>query len=326
MAKVTLVYRSDVHLADEAPSSRTDDWPTTVLGKLTQVGEIARELKADGVLDNGDHFHIKTPSRNSHALLRRDAAVHAGYPCDTWANMGNHDVKYGSMDFLEESPLSVLYDSGVFKRLYDQHEAVFQRDGVKVRVVGIPYHGTKYEMDRFKNIVKGDEDWLVCMAHMLASKVGGTMFEAEDIVRYSDLTDFAPDVFMFGHWHKNQGITEIAKNKWVVNIGSLTRGALTQDEMDRQPSVAVMDFDKSGISIREMPLKIAPPKEVFDVIGRARLQSRNMSVDALVDNLKMAMSRRPEGSLLDEIRVMGDISDEVRERTISYLEQTGYRK
>jgi len=147
------------------------------------------------------------------------------------------------------------------------------------------------------------------------------MFEAEDIVRYADLANLDPDVWMFGHWHKNQGIVEIAKGKFVVNIGSLSRGALTQDEMDRVPAVAVLNITKKDVHIRQVPLKIAPSKEVFDTAGRARLEARTMSVDTLVDNLKASMMPRAEGSLLEEIRVMGGVTEPVRERTLDYLER-----
>jgi len=40
-AVITLVWRTDAHLADKPPQSRTDDWAETVLDKLRQVGEIA---------------------------------------------------------------------------------------------------------------------------------------------------------------------------------------------------------------------------------------------------------------------------------------------
>lgn len=319
---VTLVWRTDLHMADEAPSSRTDDWASTLFDKLRQIGEIARANKAQAVLDGGDFFHLKSPSRNSHDLVRRTAEVHAEYPCPVYANVGNHDVKYGALEYLHESPLGVLFSSGVFRRLYDQHEAVFENDGVRVRVVGIPYHGTKYDMNRLTSIVKGDEDYLVVIAHLLASPAGGTMFEAEDIVSYSDLANHDASVTCWGHWHKNQGIREVASGKWVVNIGSLSRGSLTQDEMDRVPSVAVMEFRKSGIRIREVPLRVHPAKEVFDVGRRERQIARATTVETLVQSIQATAMPRIEGSLIDEVRVRGDIPEVVRERTIEYLERS----
>jgi len=193
---IRLVYRSDVHLAVQPPQSRTDDWASTVMGKLDQVAEIAREVGAQAILDGGDFFHIKSPGRTTHDLVRQVSAAHAGYVL-VYANVGNHDCKYGDLTFLSESPLGVLFASGVFKQCFNEHEAVFESRGVKVRVVGIPYHGKVYDKDRLKALKKGDETYLVVMAHLLAAPSGGEMFGGEDILAYSELADLAPDVWCF---------------------------------------------------------------------------------------------------------------------------------
>ena len=251
---VNLVWRTDVHLSDRAPSSRTDDWADAVFDKLGQVRDLAREVNAAAISDGGDFFHIKSPTRNSHALVHRTAEHHSTYPCPVYCTPGNHDAVYGDYSFLPQQPLGVLFSTGVFKRLYDEHEAVFRRsDGLTVRVVGIPYHGTSYDMERFTSIEKGDEDILICVAHVLASNKGGSMFEGEDIIKYADLVDTAPDVFMFGHWHKNQGVEEIG-GKQFVNIGSLTRGSLSQDNLDRVPAAAVLRCTEKGVEVEVLAL------------------------------------------------------------------------
>lgn len=322
---ITLVWRTDIHLADTSPQSRTDDWTTTILGKIQQVGSIARAEKAAAVLDGGDFFHIKSPGRNSHELVLKAAEAHLAYSCPVYGNVGNHDVKYGNMEFLPESPLGVLFASGVFKRLYDEHEAVFEQGGVKVRVVGIPYHGTKYDMNRFTSISKGDEDYLVVIAHCLASQAGGTMFEAEDIVRYSDLVNSDADVFCFGHWHKDQGITEIAKGKTVINIGSMSRGSISQDDLERTPSCVVMKFTAGAAHFEKVPLRVAPPSEVFNLAGRTRMIERQNTMNDVVDRLKGALDMRTEGSILDLVREAHSVPDPIKERTLMYLEKAGAR-
>lgn len=317
---IKLVYRTDVHLAVQAPQSRTDDWATTVMGKLDQVAEIAREVGAEAILDNGDFFHIKMPSRTTHELVRRIAEAHKGY-VPVYGNIGNHDCKYGDYAFLPESPLGVLFDTGVFRRCYDQHEAVFEQDGVRVRVVGIPYHGKKYDLNRITTIIKGDEDHLVVMAHLLASPQGGEMFGGEDIVPYSELANLDPDVWCFGHWHKNQGVVRVGK-KTIVNIGSLTRGALSEDEVTRIPECAVLSFTKKGIDVERRPLKVQPAAEVFDMVGRTRQEARAMTVDAFVESVQKTLTAKPAESLLDQVRSL-DAPDVVRERLVIYLEAEG---
>ncbi len=327
---ITLVWRTDVHLAVKSPRSRTDDWTETVLGKLRQVGEIAREVGAEAVIDGGDFFHIKTPSRTTHELIQQVAALHAEYPCPVYSvRNGNHDVKYGDGAFLNEAPLGVLFSTGVFKMLDEDEGTTFRfvanNDDctvTTVRVVGLPYHGKSYDMNRLTTIVKGEEDYLVVAAHLLASKAGGEMFGGEDIVRYSDLVNLDPDVWCFGHWHKNQGVTK-AGGKHIVNIGSLTRGALNEDDVARIPEVVIMRFGgHKGISIERRELDVQPASEVFDIEGRTRQEATTMAVDAFVDSVKATLTQQNRKPLLDEVREM-DLPDPVKERTVLYLEAQG---
>jgi exonuclease SbcC len=322
---IKLVWRTDVHLSDRAPISRTDDWATTVFGKLDQVRRVAMKVGAAAILDGGDFFHIKSPGRNSHELVRRTVEHHADYPCPVYCTPGNHDSVYGDYSFLPQQPLGVLFAGGTFNRLYDEHEAIFEAAGTKVRVVGIPYHGTCYDMDRFHSIEKGDEDVLVCVAHVLASKKGGKMFEGEDIVKYKDLLDTAPDVYLFGHWHKDQGITEMG-GKTFINIGSLTRGALSQDEVQRRPACVILDFQEGAVTCQTVRLRVGAPEDVFDIEKRNHQEQRQMEMDAFVASVKDSLIVNEDSAPLSGvIDSMGDVQEAVRERALLYLEQSARR-
>lgn len=324
---IRLVWRTDVHLSDTSPSSRKDDWADTVLGKLRQVGMVAAKMKADAVLDGGDFFHVKSPGRNTHDLVRRVAEVHSAYPCPVYANVGNHDCVYGDYSYLHQQPLGVLFATNVFRRCYDEHEAVFcslpDETGkvTKVRVVGIPYHGTTYDMERFRSIKKGDEDFLVCMGHVLASPTGGSMFEGEDIVKYADLEGLAPDVWLFGHWHKDQGVADVGNAK-VVNIGSLTRGSLSQDEVTRRPACAVLELEAGKpVVVRVVRLKVGLPEEVFDIEGRVRQEARSMTMDSFVESIREKLLSEQGKSIEDVVGGMADVPEKVREKVLLYLER-----
>ena len=319
---IRLVWRTDVHLSDNPPSSRKDDWTATVLDKLRQVGEVARKVGATAVIDGGDFFHVKSPSRNSHELIRRTAEVHAAYPCPVYANVGTPDCVYGDYAYLDQQPLGVLFSTGVFRRLYDEHEYFIEKGGVKVRVVGIPYHGTQYDMERFRSIRKGDEDVLVCIAHVLASSKGGSMFEGEDIIAYDALAAFEPDVFCFGHWHKDQGV-EVVGGKTIINIGSLTRGSLSQDEVERRPACAVMSFAPGQPpQVQVVRLRVPPAAEVFDVAGRARAVARASTVDSFAESVRARLMTE-RGRDVAEVVAGLDVPDRVRERVLLYLERAG---
>ena len=331
---ITLVWRTDIHLSDHTPRRRTDNWTDTVLGKIVSVGEIARNEGAVAVIDGGDFFDIKAPGRNSHTLIRRVIAAHKGYPCPVYANVGNHDCVYGDYSYLHQQPLGVLYEAGTFRRLYDEHEASFIIPGptrssppsLKVRVVGIPYHGVKYDLDRLARIVRGDEDYLVVACHLLASPTASTMFDNEDVVRY-DVLDNYPDVdcWNFGHWHKDQGITQTPGGKTVVNIGSLTRGALSQDSLDRVPSVAVMRFDLDGFTVDKVAIPHRPASEVFDLLAKDKEEVQQTIMEEFVEHLALSVATSDKKPLCDIVRDTPGVPDSVRERTIAYIEKAGGR-
>jgi hypothetical protein len=242
---------------------------------------------------------------------------------------------------LGEGPLGVLFETGVFKRLYDKYEAIFEtgdfvgmngtkmmglnsgyENVFKVRVVGVPYHGTQYDTNRFSTITKGDEDFLVVVAHCLASEKGGTLFEGEDILKYSDLANMDADIFLTGHWHKDQGVKEIAPGKWIVNTGSLSRGSISQDDVTRTPKCVSLHFDKSGFKFKIHPLKILTSAEIFDLVGRERRVARTEAMETFVGHLKDTLTYRTEDiPIEDSIKAIPDLSDEIKERAIFYVEQ-----
>ena len=350
---VRLIWRTDVHLSDRAPASRKDDWAETVFAKLEQNKQVARKAKATAVIDGGDFFHVKSPSRNTHELVRRVAEHHATYPCPVYCTPGNHDSVYGDYAFLGQQPLGVLFSTGVFQRLYDEYEVffgpadatsgevraypfnrntgwtngnpfllrdVYQGDTPIVRVVGIPYHGTTYDMERFRSIKKGEEDYLVCVAHVLASAKGGTMFEAEDVIKYADLVDLDPDVWCFGHWHKDQG-AEVIRDKWFVNVGSLTRGALTQDDMERKPATVMFSFTREKLQVQILRLRVSPAEEVFDIAAKTRAEARSMTMDAFVASVRETLIAKRGQTLEEDVETLEGVPAKVRERAISYLEK-----
>jgi len=330
---VTLVWRTDVHLSDHTPRSRTDDWATTVLRKLAAVGVIARNADAQAVIDGGDFFDLKAPGRNSHALIRRAIEVHRDYPCPVYANVGNHDCVYGDYSYLPQQPLGVLYEAGTFRRLYDDFDVTFTAPGARknlplttVRVVGVPYHGVTYDLDRLARIKKGNEDYLMVVCHLLASPTQSTMFDSEDVVRYDTLDNY-PDVdcWAFGHWHKDQGITHTPGGATVVNIGSLTRGALSQDNLDRTPCVAVLRFDLDGIIATKVQIPHAPAGEVFDLFAKDKDAIQKTMIEEFVDHLSQTFAPSSQKSLCDTVREIPGVIESVRERTIGYIERAGGR-
>ena len=319
MPKISFVFRTDTHVADNSPSSWKGNYAEEIWSNLEQVGKFAREREVTAVLDGGDYFHVKAASRNSHASIYRTVEIHDQYPCQTFCVEGNHDLAYNNLDSIRRQPLGVLYASGVFQHLREQ---VFTEGDLQVRVVGVPYQPNR-TLEELRAIQKqpGD-DFLVAVVHALASENPPPQVEdffGEPVFKYADLvTEDGPDAWCFGHWHKDQGIVQVG-GKTFINQGAVSRGALIHENITRTPQVSLIEFEKD-MSFELLPLVVAPPEDVFDFEKKERVESERKSVDLFVQRLQEDVNLDPSKTIEDNVGSL-DFAKEVRDLALSYLDR-----
>lgn len=318
MPRKAFLFRTDVHLADKGPASWKADYAAEIWSNLEQIGQLAKLHEVAAVLDGGDFFHIKTASRTSHASIVRTAALHKGYPCPTFCVEGNHDMPYNNLELIERQPLGVLYGCGVFEHLRDTS---FQDGDLKVRVIGVPYN-PKRTLEELRAIQKKPGDgFLVCIVHALASESPPAKLEdffGEPVFKYSDLvTPDGPDVWAFGHWHRDQGTMQVG-GKWFVNQGAVSRGALTHENVARIPQVALFEFESTGPLIKTIPLIVAPASEVFDLERKERADAELNKIEDFIMLLQNDSSFDANQSIEDNVKSM-DVAIEVRDLALEYL-------
>lgn len=308
------VVRTDAHVSNKPPESRTDDYLDTCVDKLRQIADIARDRDARAVIDNGDFFHRTGRTGNPYSMIKRLIDLHRDdYPCPVYENPGNHDFPYGRISHVEYQPLGVMFSSGIFDRLEDE---LFEGDGQTVRIVGKPYDPdrTLAELD----VQKEDEDVLIVASHQFASPQGGSMFGEEEAFSYHDLAQCDPDMYIFGHWHIDQGIDRIEGTTF-MNLGSMTRGSLVQDNLDRTPRVGVVEVSNGKIDCEAVKLDVQPAEEVFDLEEHRRRKRDEQSIDKFVESMKASESVTDEEDIYDQIEDLSDFKEDVRRRAISYL-------
>lgn len=320
MPRLAFLYRTDTHVSDKSPASWRGDYPAEIWSNLEQVGQLAHTHKASAVLDGGDYFHVKAASRNPHALVSRTADIHHAYPCPTYCVEGNHDIAYNNLDSVAKQPLGVLYAAKVFEHL---REAVFEDGGLRVRVVGVPYSPFR-TLEELRSIQKkpGD-DYLIAVVHQLAGAAPPASVEdffGEPVFRYPDLiTQDGPDVWCFGHWHKDQGIVEI-DGKQFVNQGALSRGALIRENIERTPQATLLEMTPSGIVLVSLPMVVAPPEEVFDFERKDRQEKESVEIEQFVSTLRANIDYDPAQSIESNLQTL-DFAREVRDLALEYLER-----
>jgi len=318
--RLAFVFRTDTHVSDRSPASWRGDYPAEIWSNLEQVGKLARQHGANAVLDGGDYFHVKAASRNSHAMVVRTADIHRAYPCPTYCVEGNHDIAYNNLDSVAKQPLGVLYASKVFEHL---REATFEDGGLRVRVVGVPYSPFR-TLDELRAIQKrpGD-DFLIAVVHQLAGAAPPASVEdffGEPVFRYPDLvTPDGPDVWCFGHWHKDQGIIQI-DGKQFVNQGALSRGALIRENIERTPQATLLEVTPSGIVTVSLPMLVAPAEEVFDFERKDRQEKEGLEIEQFVTTLRANLDFDPSQSIEANLQSL-DFAREIRDLALGYLEQ-----
>lgn len=322
MPRASFIFRTDVHVAEKGPASWKGDYAAEVFSNLEQIGELARKYKVTAVLDGGDYFHVKAPTRNSHGIVVRSAEIHAGYPCPTYCVEGNHDITYNNLASIDRQPLGVLYASGVFRHL---REEVFESEGLKVRVVGVPYDPNR-ELETLRSIKKqpGD-DALIAVVHALAAENPPAHVEdffGEPVFRYSDLVfEDGPDVWCFGHWHKDQGVV-IIEGRRFVNQGALSRGALVKENLTRVPQAALIEVSRSDkgvtIDVGTVQMKVLPAEDVFDLERKERRDEESRVIDDFITRIQEDVAVDPSEDIETTVNSL-DFAPEVREMALHYL-------
>lgn len=272
------------------------------------------------MLDGGDYFHVKSPTRNSHGLVYQSAEIHRIYPCPTYCIEGNHDIANNNLESIDRQPLGVLYASGVFRHL---REEVFEGPGFRVRIVGVPYSPFR-TLDEMRAIKKKEGDtYLIVVAHALAAEDPPDHVEdffGEPVFRYQDLvSEDGPDIWCFGHWHRDQGIVRIGETSF-VNQGAVSRGALVRENLERCPKVALIEAGAMGIRATPLLLDVAPASEVFDLEKKERQEKEATVIEQFTDTLKANASFDATENIEASLHSL-DFAPKVRERAFSYLER-----
>lgn len=320
MPRLSFLYRTDTHVCDRSPVSWKGDYAAEIWGNLAQIGKYAEEFDVHAVLDGGDYFHVKSATRNPHSLVVQSARIHRAYSCPTFAIPGNHDIAYNNLETIDRQPLGVLFTSGVF---FPLEEHVFTDGNLRVRVVGMPYSPFR-TLANLKAIKKKPGDtFLVAVVHQLAGEDPPPNVEDffnEPVFRYSDLvTPDGPDVWCFGHWHKDQGIVDL-EGRQFVNMGAVSRGALVRENITRTPKIALIEADPTQIRVTPLPLIVAPAADVFDLDRKERQEKEETNIDQFIGALQANSAFDPSLTIEENLASL-DFATDVRDTAREYLER-----
>jgi DNA repair exonuclease SbcCD nuclease subunit len=323
MSVLRFVTFTDVHISTINPSLRIGSYEQDMIEKLEQIRLLGNKVKANFFLFGGDLFNLKAPMRNPHALNSKLIDLFKTYPAPIYATEGNHDLRNDSYDTFNEQPLNVLYSSDA---LIQARNIKAISNDISYRIRSIPFT----EKPELKDLDKAtnDVDINIRLLHLYSSFDGGMLFKNK-IFSYDEISQLGDNIFLLGHYHSDQGIKIINKNKKpqvFINVGAVSRGSISEEDINRQPKVAfvtVMKDNDGKISYESssVRLKVKPAVKVFDIEKHEKVKEEKKETIEFVSKLKEEMSGIPkQDKISEEIKVM-NLEKKVLDKVNYFLEE-----
>lgn len=320
--KIKFITFTDVHISSVNPSSRKGNYENDIFTKLEQIKAVGEKMKVDFFIFAGDLFNLKAPMRNPHALNSRLINLFKSFPAPIYATEGNHDLRQDSYETFDEQPLNVIYASDALIQTRSIKKTI---NNISMKISGIPFR-EEPDLSTIDRANK-DVDLNIFILHLYATLDGGMLFRSK-LFSYEEISKLMDDIFILGHYHVDQGIEILeinGKKQYFINLGAISRGSLSDEDVNRQPKISLVTVtkDNGNISIETniIKLKVKPVDEVFDLVVHEREKKEQKEAKEFVDKLKTDMIEAPEEDRIsEEISSMG-LDKKVLDKVNFYLQE-----
>lgn len=320
--KLKFLTFTDVHISSVNPSSRKGSYEDDIFDKLEQINAVGKKLNVDFFICAGDLFNLKAPMRNPHGLNSKLINLFKSFPAPIYMTEGNHDLRNDSYETFNEQPLNVLYASDALIQARDIKRTV---KGITFRVRSIPFT----EEPDFTTIEKSkdDVDISIFILHLYATLEGGMLFKTR-LFSYHDIAPLEDDIFVLGHYHVDQGIQilkDYGKDQHFLNVGAISRGALSEEDTKRLPKICYVEVSKNDgkivIESNVLRLKVKPVEEAFDLVVHEREKKEQKEAQEFVTKLKSEIVDVPKGDQISEEVNLLNLDKKILDKVNYYLNE-----
>lgn len=320
--KVAVV--GDLHLADNPPSLRVDNYKEAILNKVRFILHSSLNEGVSAVCFLGDIFHKKIPSHNSHSLIRELISILNDNPLPKLTIAGNHDIS-GTEQNLQKQPISVLVESGAVQFVTDK---MFYLDGgsFKLGIYGHHYTTSKDNKNNIEeyNPPENDADIILGLFHQMILPDGMSFFE--NYINFSDMHSLPIDIVAVGHYHGGfEPALQSSKGKWFLNPGAVSRGSSDDTTLNRQPKFTILNIDYAAgnkvISSYDVQIPVEPAESVFDVnkVERRKELSKLKDFVNKLSDIEMNTSEISTEYIVRLLKQFG-MPDRLEHLAVKYLE------
>ena len=271
----------DVHLADRPPSVRRESYRDDILNKLEWIINRANEEDVNAVLQLGDLFHVKSPSRNSHYLVQATADIFGNSKSPVRIVAGNHDLVMDRVEDINKQPLGSvsLHPNVTLVNGLDPDFPIYGIPYFDLSGQALDYWASKYHAEAGPDVAP-----TIITHNSLFPEAQSPIY---NYVSYESwAAAFQNPYTLYGHIHTQVvgGPHFKVGSSWFVNEGSISRGSLHESSLTRKPTVAIFDSDKDT-PFTSIPIPYRPASEVFNLEVVEVLKNRQTTVDTFLESL-----------------------------------------
>lgn len=253
---LSMTVVGDIHLANHAPSGRTDTYGEDILKKLEWTVDYTNKQDVDALWLLGDVFHLKRPDRTSHKMVKRTAEILGESNVPVRITMGNHDMcvpefvqaftqegwktvdQLTSKDMLATLNKDRQVEWQPLKRIHRSHYkgvgfyCIISGQGISTtpnhKWFATSFRDTTFTMHTSERLFQSGR------AYRLPNAMGGPDYSIEPVVIGDKEVDFH-DLLVIYSWYVSKGISEDGK----VFLGT---------EVSSNPTELVKVLDKYGFN------------------------------------------------------------------------------
>lgn len=301
---------NDVHLTNpnSHPSSCTGSYTPDLIDLLYQASDVAKDIGATAIVQLGDFFHIKAPSRNSHEIVIAAAKWARSAPCPVYVVPGNHDLTNDRLESLDEGqPLGVLYATGAairadkylnesipvyavpWQQFWDAEDTVADR-AVKDALIDFE--------------PKETPQLIVTHAPFFPEGINPAYehYSTRKFARMVNPSGKSSVQVCYGHIHDYHGEYVIGGVRY-ANYGALSRGSLTESNLTR--SVGVTSWDSITGAFQFHQLNARPATEVFRVKEITEIRTAQVKLDEFLASVgQSTIAVTSVEAVLDKVRAL----------------------
>lgn len=298
---IRFMYATDPHMKGKSPSTRTDDYPSTIEAKMRNWFQMGHELGVDFFLCGGDFFDSPHTSDEYviHVGKMIERELRGKHLYGIW---GNHDIQGWNPKTVTKSAIGVFQTFSPYFSILTREPTVIENGKYRIGLTGVSSYAQldRHILDVEGNIIEHrSRDWVVTedygmpivhTAHGFLSPkpvldtIPHTVIEE---MRHTKAT-----ITLGAHEHTGFPITKI-DNGLVGNPGALGRVFASHSEMNRMPKYYLCTIHDNGAP-EIKPIQCPIARIGHEVMDRTALDEKKAK-EAILEQAKGDISLILEG-------------------------------